>query len=152
MRLQYSCKAYVNFVRGISSPASRVDYDGALQTFMDYLRKTDPEQLLIGSTEQLEDQIMDFIANQKEKGLSCATIRQRVAAIKHFYEMNRKPLSWKIVAKTMGEPSTKRDRGYTHEELKRMLEVFKLREQAAILLMSSAGLRIGAFQWKDDRG
>jgi hypothetical protein len=66
--------------------------------------------------------------------------------------MNRKPLSWKIVAKTMGKPSAKRDRGYTHEELKRMLEVSKLREQAALLLMSSAGVRIGAFQWKDDRG
>ena len=56
LQLQHNCKAYINFVRGISSIASKVDYDGALQTFMDYLRETDPEQLLIGSTEQLEDQ------------------------------------------------------------------------------------------------
>jgi site-specific recombinase XerD len=153
LQLQYNCKAYVNFVRGISSTASKVDYDRALQTFMDYLKKTDPGQLLVAdSAEQLEDQIMDFIADQKEKRLSYATIRQRVAAIKHFYEMNRKPLSWKIITKTIGKPSSKKDRGYTHEEIRRMLDVSKLREQAAILLMSSAGLRIGAFHWKDDMG
>jgi len=134
----------VNFIRGISTDASRVDYDQALKTFMDYRRKTDPAKLLKGPTEKLEDHIMDFIADQKQKVLSYATIRQRVAAIKHFYEMNRRPLSWKIVTKTIGKPSSKKDRGYTHQEIAKMLTLAKPREQAAILLMASGGLRIGA--------
>ncbi|MCI0558873.1 MAG: site-specific integrase, partial [Nitrososphaera sp.] len=129
--LDFKCRPYVNFIRGISTKASRVDYDQALKTFMNYLRKEDPAQLINGSARKMENRIMDFIADQKKKGLSHSTIRQRIAAIKHFYEMNRVLLSWKVVTRTIGKPSSKKDRGYTHEEIKKLLEIAKPREHAA---------------------
>ena len=45
----------------------------------------------------------------------------------------------------MGESGRKNtDRGYTHEEIKKILEVADLRMKSVILLMASTGMRIGA--------
>ena len=42
----------------------------------------------------------------------------------------------------LGEKNT--DKGYTHEEIKKLLDVANLRMKSVVLLMASTGIRIGA--------
>ncbi len=58
--------------------------------------------------------------------------------------MNDVIINWKKVACYMGEHgNTNEDRGYTHEEILRVLNVSDLRLKVIVLLLASTGMRIG---------
>ena len=66
-------------------------------------------------------------------------------ALKHFYVMNDIRINKEKIGKFLGESGRKNtDRGYTHEEIKKILDVADLRMKSIILLMASTGIRIGA--------
>jgi hypothetical protein len=90
----------------------------------------------------MEERVIAFVYSQKEKGLAFATVRQRLAAIRHLYDMNRKTWNWKYIIKSsLGKSEGgKRDRAYRHDELSRMMEVGDLRSTAIVTIASSSGM------------
>jgi integrase len=74
-----------------------------------------------------------------------------MAAIKHACEMNDVMLNWKKLKKfTKSEKTANeingKDRGYTHEEIQKILEFSDQRLKTAFLVLASTGIRIGALQ------
>lgn len=82
--------------------------------------------------------------SQMEKGLSLNSIRLNLNAIYHFYEMNDIISNKKKINIVKGEFIKSVDRAYTHDEIKKILDVSDLRMKSIILLMASSGMRIGA--------
>lgn len=90
-----------------------------------------------------QKQIVKHLISQREKGLSFNSIRLNLNAIYHLYEMNNIPLNKKKINMFKGE-FIKVDRAYTHDEIKKILDVSDLRMKSIRLLMASSGMRIGA--------
>src|SRR5687767_4657552 len=115
---------------------------------MDFLkmrRGEDYDKLLAPDIPMIQSQLIDFIIYCKDtKQLSPSSIRGNVAAIKLFYEINDIDLKWRKINRFQGEfYRVVEDRSYTHEEIKKMVNVADLRDKAVILLMASTGMRLG---------
>jgi site-specific recombinase XerD len=93
----------------------------------------------------IEQKIIDYILHLRELKLSSSTIKTRVASIYHFYAMNDVILNKTKINKYKGEfRKVIKDRPYSHEEIHKLLEIADIRMKVCILLMCSAGLRLGA--------
>jgi integrase len=89
--------------------------------------------------------VCDFITFLRKRGAAYATISLYAAAINKFYSMNDITLNWKKISSFMGEhEKVTDDRPYTHSEIQTLVQNCGVRNRSIILLMSSAGLRIGA--------
>ena len=142
-------QAYRNFVQSIRSPKTKINYICSLHYFMDFLnirRGENYDKLLAPDTRMIQSQIIDFIIYCKDvKQLSPSSIRGNVGTIKLFYEINDIDLKWRKINRFQGEfYRVVEDRSYTHEEIKKMVDVADLRDKAIILLMASTGMRLGA--------
>jgi integrase len=81
----------------------------------------------------------------KKQGKSRAAINNYVAPISSFYAIHDVTLNIKKIGKFMPEnKKVKNDRGYTHEEISKLLEIADERARAIILLSASSGIRKGA--------
>jgi integrase len=81
----------------------------------------------------------------RELKLASNSIKSRLNPIFHFYEMNDVSLNKKKIKMFKGEFVKKsRDRAYTDQEIKKVLDVSDLRMKIVVLLMASAGCRVGA--------
>lgn len=99
-----------------------------------------PEGLL-----SIQKNIIMFIEYCKQRGSSYNTIHGYVTGLHHFYEFNDINLKWKrIKAHLPAKEKRIDDRAYTHEEIKRMVDIANLRDKAIVLIMSSSGARIDA--------
>jgi integrase len=102
---------------------------------------------LFGEPALIQSQLIDYVIHlREEKKLVSRTINSNLDAIKKFYDTNDVELKWKKIRMYVGKVKKKgkKDRPYTHEEIAKMLEKADQRGKIAILLMSSAGLRVGA--------
>ena len=82
---------------------------------------------------------------RKNQKLSHASVSQRLAALKKFYEMNDVTLNWKKVSNYLGENTRIfKDRAYTTEEIQQVLSKADERMRVVILLLASTGMRVGA--------
>jgi|GEM_PF-821746 len=90
--------------------------------------------------------IIDFIKSLGKRGLSYATISTYAGAIRKFYDMNDIiTLNWKKIRNYIGDhEKVAEDRPYTHGEIQTLLSNTNLRNRGIILIMCSAGLRLGA--------
>ena len=90
--------------------------------------------------------ICDFITHLRRHGNSSATVATYTAALNKFFVINDvTSLNWKKIKSFMGEnEKAAEDRPYTHSEIQTLLQHSSLRNRAMILLMASAGLRVGA--------
>ena len=80
-----------------------------------------------------------------EEGYSFASLNTSLAAITLFFTMNDIIVNRKKIGKYLGEHiKTIKDRGYTHDEIKKMLDVSDLKFKVFITLMASTGCRVGA--------
>jgi hypothetical protein len=79
----------------------------------------------------------------KDDGLSYSYRNITLAAIKHDYIMqDHLVLNWRKIAKFLGENERRYEiRGYTHDEIKRMLDIADVKYKAIILLLASTGMR-----------
>jgi integrase len=90
-------------------------------------------------------QIIDFINKMKKEGKNWGAIHNYVSMILAFYKINDIVLNTSKISKFMPEMrKVKKDRGYTHEEISKMLEISDERTRVIILLLASTGMRIGA--------
>ena len=82
---------------------------------------------------------------KNERKLVYSTIHSRLAAIYHFYTINRVRLNKDFIAKF--KPANRRvrqDKAYSVEQIRRMYDNSTERDKVIVLLMASVGLRIGA--------
>jgi site-specific recombinase XerD len=149
---QQQSPALINFIESLSqSKATRGSYLRRLRKFIDFVNVDDPENLLLWDTKVIENKIIDFVVACRNTGAAPRSISVYFIAIKHFYEMNDVVLNWKKIKRFVGRRSsnTKKvnDRPYTHAEIAKLLEYSTPRERVMILLMCSAGLRVGALPY-----
>jgi integrase len=77
--------------------------------------------------------------------LRYATRSQYLAAIMTFYDLNEVILNKKKICRYLGEEEKPiENRGYTRDEIAKMLEVCDERVKALILFLASTGVRIRA--------
>ena len=139
--------AYRYFVDTCRSEATRETYITALHSFMDYLKlPLDAYDRLLHDKDPklVQMDICDFITYLRKRGRASASVSTYVAALTKFYVMNDVTLNWKRIKSFMGEQEkVAEDRPYTHSEIQKLLDHSSIRNRAMILLMASAGLRVG---------
>ena len=141
--------SYRIFIEGLKSPVTKAAYSYALQKYMNYLNITNPDDLLIHQENPkiIQDQIIEYMIQLKNPphSLRYATRSQYLAAIMTFYDLNDVALSKKKIYRYLGEEERPiENRGYTTEEISKMLEVSDERARAIILVLASTGIRIRA--------
>ena len=131
------------FFDSIKSKETRIKYSSYLKK---YLEITGIDNLLSEKDPRLiERQIIDFIIKLKKEGKNWGGIHNYVSMILAFYKINDVVLNTTKITKFMPEQrKVKKDRGYTHEEISKMLEFADERTRVIILLLASTGMRIGA--------
>jgi integrase len=94
---------------------------------------------------EIEHNIISFISILKKKGLGHAAILNYVTPILTFYEINDLVLNKKKIRKFIPSyKKIKRDRGYTHQEIHRLLDIADERMRVVIYILASSGIRITA--------
>ncbi|MFZ0697856.1 MAG: hypothetical protein WAM88_12040, partial [Nitrososphaeraceae archaeon] len=63
-----------------------------------------------------------------------------------FFENHEIMLNWRKIAKYYPEEVTNNLRAYTRQEIAKLLSVADLRDRCVILLMASAGIRVGGIK------
>jgi integrase len=143
-------ESFLNFSQTIKSPKTRSNYIQALKYYMKFSRvETYDDLLRYSSTPDgllgIQKNIIMFIEFCKQRKLSYNTIHGYITGIHHFYEYNDINLKWKRINAHLPAKEKRIDeRAYTHEEIKRMVDIASLRDKAILLIMSSSGPRIDA--------
>ncbi|HET7147435.1 MAG TPA: hypothetical protein VFI73_02950 [Candidatus Nitrosopolaris sp.] len=153
------------FLYALRAPETRRQYPRRLKMFFDSLKlkgtsmEEQARDFLVKGKESpqwAELSLIRFMAFQKEKAtrgeISYSTIGNYYKATKLFCEMNDLTLGWKKIS--LGIPTGRKaanDRAPTIEELKKLSEYPDRRIKAIVYIMSSSGIRLGAWdqlQWK----
>jgi integrase len=121
-------------------------YKNSFNRFLKHIKIFDLQVLLNQGPDVLKQMIIKYVIFRRdERKLSKATIEAECAAISHFFDMNDMDLNKKRIKRFLPpDESTHDDRLYTQEEEQRILAECDKRQQVIVLLMNSAGLRIGA--------
>ena len=136
--------AYQNFINSLKSQHTRAVYTRILKNYLIDNNLT-IETILNLPVKQSEQVLINHIEKLKTANKSHSYRNQTFCVVKHFYVMNDIRINKEKISKFLGESGRKNtDRGYTHEEIKKILEVADLRMKSVILLMASTGMRIGA--------
>jgi integrase len=135
---------YFNFINTCKSEPTKITYRNVLENYLSFNGITTSKMISL-SIKDAEKMIIKYLEYMKSKDRSYSRIKVNLAALKHFYDMNDVLLNWKKISKFVGAVKRKNnDRAYTHEEIKRVLDVADLRMKVVILLLASTGIRIGA--------
>lgn len=126
------------FRQSIKSEHTRRCYDY-------YLKKYGEDKLSITDPKIVENQIINFILDQKQQGKKFYAISNYVNCVISFYKINDVLVNTKKITRFMPERRrAKTDRSYTHDEIGKMLEIADERMRSVILVLASSGMRIGA--------
>jgi len=137
-----SSRAYSNFNDSLKSDKTRSAYNSGLRDFMQFSKINEHDQILLSSN--LQETIVDYIKDLRRRNLAYWTIRVNLASIRHFCVMNDITLNWPKIYKFIGEARTKtRDRIYSKDEIRQILEKCDARKRVMFLLLLT-GMRIGA--------
>ncbi len=153
------------FLDALSNQATRDHYQRYLRYFFDFLKLDGELELqaesFVKQTKKnpswATSSIMKFIRFQKErveKGeISAVSISNYYKPIRLFCDMNDIDLNWKKITRAI--PKSKKratDRIPTLDEIKQLLNYPDRRLKAAVLVMMSSGIRLGAWdflRWGD---
>jgi hypothetical protein len=95
--------------------------------------------------------VLRFIRSQVErvaKGeLSAGDVRTKITPIRKAFELNEVEFSWKKLMVIVPKTKRSRDREYRLDELQLLVSKAALHLKVAILMMTSGGLRVGAFDY-----
>ncbi len=101
--------------------------------------------LLSLTARDIEQMLTNYITNLNARGLSYGYINLVMCALFHFFDMNDVLLNKRKIKKFIGEyRRVSKDRAYTHEEIKKLVETGDFRFKAFILLLASTGIHIGS--------
>ena len=133
---------YFNFINSIKSESTKALYENNIQLFLKFCNVSDPGDLLRIDAQRY---IIRYVMSLREMKLATNSITSRLNPIFHFYEMNDVSLNKKKIKMFKGEFFKKsRDRAYTYQEIKKILDVSDLRMKIVVLLMASTGCRVGS--------
>jgi integrase len=137
--------AKFNFENSIDSPATKKMYMYRLEQFL-ASSKLDLDKFLKLPTDKITDIIIKYLVDKK---VSRGSKNMIYFSLKHACEINDVVLNWKKIKKFIksektGNETNGNDRGYTHEEIQKILEFTDQRMTTAFLILSSTGMRIGA--------
>ena len=143
--------SYLNFLDGIRSKASKVTYRTVLRLYCEFTQM-DTDRLIdlaLQDPKAATEQVKVYLRHLKDRvevkrDLQPASIALYFSTVKLFYSMNDVLMNWKKLAKMLPEQTTLEDRAYTREEINKMLTLADIREKVIVLLLATAGLRIGA--------
>jgi integrase len=146
-----SNRAYYNFVNSIKSLETRRIYEFIIKKYMQFHNlQTIDELLSLPNNNKdnptiIEDKIIDWLVSLRET-ITYGTRRTYLSALVLFYEINDISIRKKRIAKFLGQESTRKhkDRAYTTEEIRKILDYADIRSKALVLLLASSGIRIGA--------
>jgi integrase len=147
MLVQQQEEAYFNFVNSINSDVTRKNYEYCLSKFLKNCN-LDLDSLLKLPQLDLSNLIVKYLVSQRISSQYKTVI---MATIKHACEMNDVILNWKKLKKFIKSEKTDneingKDRGYTHQEIQKILEFSDQRLKTAFLVLASTGIRIGSLQ------
>lgn len=142
-------RAYFNFVNSLKSENTRREYERKLQRFLSHFGFT-AESFLLQDAKSLEIKIIDYLVYlRKERSCSFSHNNIVVSAIRKFCQTNDLTLNWDKIYQYKGDEDAETEsadegRGYTHEEIARILAISDYRMKAIILILASTGMRVGA--------
>ena len=97
---------------------------------------------------KIEQHVIDFVIFLKKQGKTFAAIHNYVSAICKYYKMNDVFLNTNKINQYLPEfRKSKKDRGYTHAEIQRLLDIVDERNRTIILLLASTGMRVGVIPY-----
>lgn len=135
------------FINSIKSPITKHAYLIYLQKYLKFVNCKTINDLILEykDTKDIERKIIDFIIALKEEGKNYRSISNYLTPVISFYKINDIMINSKKVNKFM-PPKTrvKKNRGYEHEEIQKLLDIADERMRAVILLLVSCGCRIGS--------
>ena len=103
------------------------------------------EQLLSIPVAESERMLMDYLLELKQDDLSSSCINLNFCSMKLFYFMNDVRINKEKIGKFLGESKKKNvNRGYNHDEIKKLLDAADIRMKVVISVLASTGMRIGA--------
>jgi integrase len=145
-QLPFHGTSYHNFINAIKSPATRAGYETSLKRYLNHIKKTGIDDLLVNTEPRyVESQIIDYIMSLRDNGVSYATMIFLITPIFTFYQLNDVILNRKKVSRYLGEfKRVVRDAAYTTEQIQQALQNADSRIRMIILLLSSTGARIGS--------
>ena len=142
-----SQQAYRNFIDTCRSPYTRYMYNKSLDYFMSYLKLPQGayNKLLETDPKIAQANVIDYVTYMSKSGhMASGSVAVYLAAIRKFYVMNDVQLNWDRIHSYQGEnEKMTEDRPYTHSEVQHRVSHTSTRNKAIILLMFSAGLRVG---------
>jgi hypothetical protein len=99
--------------------------------------------------------VLRFIRSQVERvergELSAGDVRTKISPIRKAFELNEVEFSWKKLMVIVPKTKRSRDREYRLDELQLLMSKAALHLKVAILMMTSGGLRVGAFDYLNVR-
>jgi len=146
-RLDEASKFYFNFINSLDSEYTKKTYEYHIQKFLNHY-KTDLAIFLKLPQQEISNLLIKYLVERK---LSKSSKNIVFATIRHACEMNDVILNWKKIKKftkpvKTGNETNGRDRAYTHEEIKKILDFGDQRIRTAVLILASTGMRIGALR------
>jgi integrase len=134
---------YMNFINSLKSPETKIQYRKTLLKFIQHYNITSLEGLLSFTRKDVEEMITKYVTNMNARGLSYGYINLVMCSIIHFFEMNDVLLNKRKISKFMGEhKKMNKDRAYTHEEIKLLVDSGDFRFRAIVLFLAATGCRI----------
>jgi integrase len=145
-RLILEGSAFDNFINAVRAKATKKLYLVGLRKFMAYNHIDNISSLLQGDARLIEAKIISWIVHLRDnEKLTPTSVQVYLAGIMTFYKMNDiEPRRHKINKYLPEDQKIHDDRAYTTAEIARILEHCDLRVKAAVLLLASSGIRIGA--------
>jgi site-specific recombinase XerD len=135
---------------GLSSIHTKTSYTKNFQHFLS-CQGTDEKGLVVLAKQNprlVESMIINHIKHLADKQkLSFGSIRTHCFSIFHFLEMNDISLNIRKIMRFLPpNEGPREDRAYNHQEIQDILVKSDERSRVVVLLMASAGMRIGAMQ------
>jgi len=97
--------------------------------------------------------VRELKKRQKTKKIKASTLKNQLKPIVTLFDANEIDFSWKLINKSLPDVGISKDRAYTREELQTlMLTSCDLVDKIIVVLFSSAGFRLGAWDyltWND---
>ena len=138
---------YFNFINTLNSELTKQKYSYYLEQFLQYC-KIPLNKFLNLPEDKISDLIIKYLVDKK---VSKQYKNLITATLKHACEINDIILNWKKIHKFInsertGNETNGRDRGYTHEEIQKILEFSDQRLKTSFLILASTGIRVGALR------
>ena len=93
----------------------------------------------------IEQKIIEFIVDMRNRGKGYAAIHNYVASVLAFYKINDVLLNVSKINKFVpAQKKVRKDRAYTRIEISKFLEITDERMRVVVLLMTSSGVRVGS--------